>query len=715
MVSGSNVVVDPQALLLLSQYALNFGILGVRENLIRYLILLALNHTSEQSPLLIDKIPNRIADLLHLKTLHIPAQLVREQIGFLEKEHRIICHGNACYAVPETLERLQQDSGNAQAVHEAVVGHLLLKLSDQVELSGLQQAQVTQALYSFLGQVFSRDGERFAKMFVDLRISDVALDSVADLRGYLVEICKTRISDEALRHKVIEGISVALENPDDSWKEFLATIAQCYRIVAILNLAPDINKIQFEKLREVFAGSRIYVDTNVILQLLVRELPFHSSTVELLKECQAVGIGFFITEMTKRETVIQLKREENLLRHTPPLPTKLLPKIVDLIDEPFVRAYYHALQKKPETAWEYFFARLEEVDSLLKSLYGVEYDPADLSDDMRQSDAFETAVLNIMDLFEQMRNRPKRVEPAEHDAFHYMLLADLQRKSPNLSLFFTADQTLRFLPQRMKTLKLEHFAVYANQLFDLVLPFLQPEKAQRTAAETYGEYFASHFMTAAGRTIPIEALSRLVRPWMEYDGLSSENVVRILQHTYMEKILDKAHVTPAKLEEAKGDFDKSLLEQLREEIKRDDRAELEALYSQLLSEAAQETDRRVSEAAHETDRRVFEAAQQAEKKIADVQSKFKEYERINTEIIRCLSDYGVSTLADVSVSGSLLPDEVCRGVADLARYGLIHVIGMSGVDVESLSKAFLQPKVKLRLSTKGHVAAPAYLSSSREQ
>jgi hypothetical protein len=183
----------------------------------------------------------------------------------------------------------------------------------------------------------------------------------------------------------------------------------------------------------------------------------------------------------------------------------------------------------------------------------------------------------------------------------------------------------------------------------------------------------------------------------------------------MEKILDKAHVTPAKLEEAKGDFDKSLLEQLREEIKRDERAELEALYSQLLSEAAQETDRRVSEAAHETDRRVFEAAQQAEKKIADVQSKFKEYERINTEIIRCLSDYGVSTLADVSVSGSLLPDEVCRGVADLARYGLIHVIGMSGVDVESLSKAFLQPKVKLRLSTKGHVAAPAYLSSSREQ
>jgi len=574
-----NIAVDGQALLLLSQYALNFGILGIRENLIRYLILLVTGNASEESPLRFDDISRRIADLLHLTTLHIPVQLLREQVSILAKENRILGRANAYHASPETLQRLRQDSERAQHVHEAVVGRLLMRLGDQRELTMSQKAEVTRALYSFLGQVFSRDGERFAKMFVDLKLSDVALDSVGDLRGYLVEICKTRISDELLRHRVVESVSVALQSPDDAWKEFLATIAQCYRIVAILNLAPDINKIQFENLRNMFAGSRIYVDTNVVLQLLVRELPFHSSTVELVQECQAVGIRFFITQMTKRETVLQLKREENLLQHSPPLPQKLLPKIVDLIDEPFVRAYYHALQKKPDTAWEYFFARLEEVEVLLRNLYAIEYDPSELPEEMRRSDDFETAVLNTMDIFEKMRNRPKKIEAAEHDAFHYMLLADLQRESASPILFLTADRTLAFLAQRMKALKLEHFVIYPEQLFDLVLPFLQPEKAQRTAAEAYGEYFASHFMTAAGRTIPIEALARLVRPWMEHEGLSSESVMRILQQTYMGKILDKPRERTAKLEETNADIDKALLEQLRAEIKRDEKTELEAVFA----------------------------------------------------------------------------------------------------------------------------------------
>lgn len=701
--SSSTVVVDTQALLLLSQYALNFGIIGVRENLIRYLVLLALDSTSEKSPLLVDDISQRIAELLHLKSLHIPERLLVEQIGLLANEDRIGTRANAYYATDATLQRLRHDSETAQNVHDTVVGRLLSRLGAQRELSTSHTSEVTQALYGFLGHVFSRDGERFAKMFIDLKLSDTSLESVADLRGYLTEICRSKISDESLRQEAIECISAALENPDDAWKEFLATIAQCYRIVAILNLAPDINKIQFENLRGIFAGSKIYLDTNIVLQLLIRELPFHASTVGLIQECQAVGIRFLITEMTKRETVFQLKREENLLRHTPPLPPKIVSKIVDLIDEPFVRAYYHTLQKKPDTPWQYFFARLEEVERLLSGLYGVEYESSQLSDEMRHSDDFETAVLNVMDLFEQMRGRPKRIESAEHDAFHFMLLADLQHKSPSPALFFSADRTLAFLPQRMKTLKMEHFVVYAEQLFDLVLPFLQPGKAHATAAEAYGEYFASHFMTAAGRTIPIEALSRLVRPWMEHDGLSPENVIHILQRTYMGKVLEKVHQVPAKLDEAKNEIDKALVEQLRIEIKREEKAELEAIYAQLLSEAAQEATMRVSE-----------ATKRADERIAEVHSKFRERERIATEIVKCLSEYGVCTPADIAVSASLLPDEVCRGVVELARAGFIQVMGVSEIDIDTLQKRFLS-KVRIRLSRKGRIAAPSYVRSAREQ
>src|SRR5229473_694651 len=141
--------------------------------------------------------------------------------------------------------------------------------------------------------------------------------------------------------------------------------------------------IQFENVRQIFQGSRIYLDTNIVLSLLDPGCQFHKSNVQLIKECQGIGMQFLITEMTKQETVAQLRREEHLIRHAPPIPPSLAGKVVDLIEEPFVRAYYHALLKNPNTTWEYFFARLEEVDSLMRNLYAIEYDPATLENSMR--------------------------------------------------------------------------------------------------------------------------------------------------------------------------------------------------------------------------------------------------------------------------------------------------------------------------------------------
>jgi hypothetical protein len=73
----------PPYLILLSQYALNFGLIDLRDNLIRYLILLALRQTHPGSPLRTDGIRTRIAEMLNLQELHYPNDIIQRRIDTL--------------------------------------------------------------------------------------------------------------------------------------------------------------------------------------------------------------------------------------------------------------------------------------------------------------------------------------------------------------------------------------------------------------------------------------------------------------------------------------------------------------------------------------------------------------------------------------------------------------------------------------------------------
>lgn len=683
--------VSPQALVLLSQYALNFGLVGIRENLVRYLILISLRDTHENLQLSVSQISSRIAELLNLETLHYPDAIIAEHLSVLLNEDKVRQNRDTYFVTESTLAQLGHDYESAEQIHSAVRERVFSQLGKPQSLSERDKAIISEALYSFLGHIFAVDGERFASMFLELKVSESSLAGIPDFRRHLANIGRAKIRDEALRQRFVELVATELGSVDAVWRDFLGTIAQCYRILATLNLAPDINKIEFERVRDLFSDARIYVDTNVVLGLLLPDLPFHATDVSVIKHCQELGIKFLITEMTKQETLRQLGRDEHLVRRVPPIPPGLLPKVVDLIEEPFVRGYYRALMEKPHLQWEYFFGRLGEVDDLLKNLYGIEYDSATLDDQLRSSDVFETTVLQVMDLFEQMRQREKGWESAEHDAFHFLYLARLQSESANPVCFLTADRTLAFLPSRVPEVAAERFALYGKDLLDLALPFMQPKLAQKSTAQIYGDYFASHFVTAVGKTVPVQVLTRLLRPWMEHEGLSSDNIVQILRRTYVGKVLNKRRDQVALVEEEKQMIEEALIESLKAEMEKKKDVELERLYQRLRAETEQEVARRVEaiEATH------------------------KESVRINTEIVRHLAERGISSLADISIATSLLLDEVCRGVAELANYDFVRVHGTAGKDFASLMRFALDPKAKVRLSRKGHIAAPTYLAKAK--
>ena len=612
--------------------------------------------------------------------------------SLLAAEGRIVYEQGGCVITEEVRQQLESDAIRVAAVHTAVLDDLFSSLCKSRELPGDQKRIIVSALYDFLGNVFASDGERFARLFIEQRLEITSAETIGNLQTLLTDSGIRLVQDPGLRRDFITTIERSLATKSQPWLQFLGTVAQTYRVMAVLNLAPDVSRIQIESFKRFFSQVQIYVDTNVVLQLLLPDSPYHQSDVMVIQRLREFGARCMLTEMTRREVVAILKREEFLVKRVPPLAPKLLPKVVTAIREPFVRAYYSAVLKNPNTKWEYVFGRLEEVSELLTNLFGFEFDEAYLTDDMRADPLFEDTVLDVLDAFERVRGRSKSWSAAEHDAFHLLYFSRQRKNEGHTRLFFTADRSLTLVQQKIVGFELDEFAVYSDQLLDVTLPFLAPQEAQKTAAQVYGDFFASHFASALSSSIPFEELSTLIRPWMEHEGLSEENVLRILQRTYLQKVATRSEKDTLGGKITSEVVDAALLESLKAEMQREQKHELDNLYAELKSESKKQIE--------------IEAAQ--------INARYRDRMQINTKIVSFLSAHGISALPDVAIGCSLLPGEVATAISQLARYGLVEMYGIPSADSGTISKHMFDKASKVRLSTKGHLQAPGYQTRASE-
>jgi hypothetical protein len=88
--------------------------------------------------------------------------------------------------------------------------------------------------------------------------------------------------------------------------------------------------------------------------------------------------------------------------------------------------------------------------------------------------------------------------------------------------------------------------------------------------------------------------------------------------------------------------------------------------------------------------------------------------QINTKIVGFLSAHGISALQDVAIGCSFLPSEVATALAQLAKYRLVELYGVSSSDSDTISKQMFDKAAKVRLSTKGHLQAPEYQTRTSE-
>lgn len=132
--------------------------------------------------------------------------------------------------------------------------------------------------------------------------SDVVDDTVA-AEGYVVESMSRELRQDIARIALasLNEYVKATEN-----REYLGTLARSYAAIALRNMDPLGRQWQKQRLSRAV----IVLDTDVVLKLMIRELPAHSAVLDSLNALSKDGTRIVVSQFVLDEVVIHVSRAD---------------------------------------------------------------------------------------------------------------------------------------------------------------------------------------------------------------------------------------------------------------------------------------------------------------------------------------------------------------------------------------------------------------------
>lgn len=387
-----------------------------------------------------------------------------------------------------------------------------------------------------LGTVFANYGSVAAKVITE------GLDGMTEIRKRpaFQEIYNKKILNVIPKpfHNDLDKIFNDLfYNPTEDFSEYLFSMAQSYVFLEVLNLDPELKKIQ----KISWSKKHVYLDTNTLLSLLFEGGTQHASIYTLIKQTQELGAQLLITQKTAEEYEIVIENSKE--KHQS---FKIRTKFGNLygnakMDNDFFSTYAVALQKTPGLSIDKFAKKYEEYEKLIETQYSMQIEPIDKSIDLEDDAASRLKVhLSNQAIF-------KFQKVLDHDAYNILRIHKLRKEGSDetgpKAWLLTTDYSLPKAERDMYGKKAIFASVNPEIWLQIISPFLSPELAITDRSIAFSKMLSSNFKS---HKMNIDDFANLLTVFMD-DTLFTNDQVRIIMGS--DYIQEKMH-------EMKGRFEK---------------------------------------------------------------------------------------------------------------------------------------------------------------
>jgi hypothetical protein len=494
--------------------------------------------------------------------LQVEKHLLSESLQRLRSENHLVPFIKKRYVITE--EKVKEASSHVQdytKIKEAVIAQFLSIVKENYpDLPKNDEEIVADCFLSTIFLLFEKYGSLCSNIIKGGTTIDENLTSLPDFQVICNKELK-KIANSYLRKSVKFSFRNYITNPTAELANFLFCLAQSYTIAQIMNVDPELQALQANRLSE----RRMYLDTNILISLMTTE---EAELVrKVINHSRRLGVKMFYTQRTAKEFEVMLNNSKNLYNKIPTKKESIIRKVEPLMEDPLVKMFWQETKTNKQLTWKGFLISKEAFKEVLSEKYGIVMDTPEFKIDQYDPQFQEMA--DACFYSSEDKNTPAVV----HDAYHLLLIQHLRENETVDELgfktyFLTRDRTLNFAENKVCKDDGGFSSLHITTWLQMISPFLSPKIDFGEASDAYVRLLGSLFPSLTKSTDP-DVLVSIMGVWMDDPSINTETLRRIIGSKYMkenyEKIREIAKETPSKISKVIDPLIQMIISQVNKE------------------------------------------------------------------------------------------------------------------------------------------------------
>lgn len=472
------------------------------------------------------------AILYHLeKDYHfeeIPKTLIDTALEKLHKDHDVKIEKSFIILSQNKVDEINKNIHEIEKLRETVLNELQEKIcSTLADLSKSKIDSVLENFEDYLSSTFQRYGLDLAKILMDENKSNKLVKGLVSPQNYLDAMMQ--IVPENKRAGLDKIFNDFFFNPSNDLSKYLYALAQSYIILQVLNINPDLKKIQ----EVAWNKKTIYLDTNVLFPLLLEGDEKHPSILPLIENTIRLGAKVIVSETTVQEFINRLlafKKKNS----THAISRKLsLAQGIDHSDN-LLKSYLFERRIYSGLSIENFCLKYENYEILLDKLGII------VEDDFTKSIENHSFIEDLIDEL-KFNSYRKSDFTAFHDAYHILKIKGLRKTSVGDEIgpafwFLTEDHSLSKSERRIFGESNVFSSIMTDVWVHFISNFLSPKMTVEVGSKAFTKLLSSTFTS---HKIKSSDLNNLMTIFMNDDKFTDSELRLIIGDKFAKDILRK--------------------------------------------------------------------------------------------------------------------------------------------------------------------------------
>ena len=455
--------------------------------------------------------------------LHIDSaleRLINEKI--ITKQNQTLIMSESAFL------QIQKNVDSVDILKSSVYNELKNKIKEKIEIQDEKLTLIITIFEEIIADSFSRYGIIVARIFVDENKSSGTFKDLAAVAENFQKSILPLVSVDD-RDKLEKIFNEFFNTPSSELNRYLYALAQSYILLEILNVDPELKKIQ----EQAWKQKKIYLDTNVLIPLLFSADPLHESVNMIIQNTIKLGAQIVVSETTANE--FEKKLNDFRKDHDTSVVTFRQPLIEKLDhDDEFLKTYFNESKNISGLTLENFCLKYENYPILLEKL------------GIKVEDDFTASIKehpDLEDLEAKLRtySARKTTRTAFHDAYHILKIKELRKNSKGNELgpnfwFLTADHSLpKVEHEKYGWVKVSN-SIMIEIWINFISPFISPETTIDFKGKALTKLLSSNFTSYK---INSNDLTNVMKIFMNDKVFTNDELAVIIGDSYAKEIMRK--------------------------------------------------------------------------------------------------------------------------------------------------------------------------------